>query len=100
MGLPVVAGAFSGAVPWVVGGAGRLVDVRHPERMTSEMDALLGDARARVTHGRLGRERVREHFGPDVVASRYLEEYEAAIAAAGSRPKAAAVTRRGATSAG
>lgn len=100
MGLPVVAGAFSGAVPWVVGDAGRLVDVRDPDRMAAAMDALLGDERARHAHGRLGRERVREHFSPDVVASRYLDEYEAAIAAAASRASAAGAKRRGAATAG
>ena len=79
-GLPVVAGRSSGAVPWVVGGAGVLVDVTRPDDMAQALRRLLQDPAARRTLGALGRERVRDCFSPAAVATQYEREYEAALA--------------------
>jgi glycosyltransferase involved in cell wall biosynthesis len=79
VGLPVVAGRDSGAVPWVVGDAGELVDVTRPEAMADAMLALLLDpARARMRAQR-GRERVRDCFSPGAVAAQYESEYARAL---------------------
>jgi len=79
MGLPVLAGRRSGAVPWVVGEGGRLVDVRQPDSMADVMHMLLADDAAMAELGRRGRERVLACFSPGVVASLYEREYAAAI---------------------
>ena len=78
-GLPVVAGRDSGAVPWVVGAGGELVDVTRPQAMADAMQRLLGDPLARAEHGRRGRERVRDCFSPDAVAAQYEREYWRAL---------------------
>lgn len=79
VGLPVVAGRHSGAVPWVVGDAGTLVDVTHPQAMADAMHALLGDPRALEELAHQGRERVAAHFSPAAVAAQYEREYEFAL---------------------
>src|SRR5205085_11099029 len=43
MGLSVVAGAHSGAVPWVQGDAGSLVNVRQPAQIAAALLRLLSD---------------------------------------------------------
>lgn len=80
MGLPLVAGERSGAVPWVVGNGGRLVDVTRPEPMAEAMQALLIDPTAMDALGKLGRERVLANFSPAAVTARYEQQYEAACA--------------------
>ncbi|MFJ7178086.1 glycosyltransferase family 4 protein [Streptomyces massasporeus] len=73
MGLPVVAGRRSGAVPWVVGDAGHLVDIDRPEQIAEAMTALARDDERRVTLGAAGRARVRTHFSLDDVARAYTD---------------------------
>jgi glycosyltransferase involved in cell wall biosynthesis len=78
LGLPVVAGESSGAVPWVVGDAGVLCDVRHP----LEIARALRRAFAPEHYGRLsalGIKRSSERFTVSAVAERYLEIYQTAI---------------------
>jgi len=79
VGLPVVAGARSGAVPWVVGDAGVLVDVARPQAMADAMLALLADAAAGRAMGERGRDRVRANFSSDSVVTQYEREYELAL---------------------
>jgi len=80
VGLPVVAGADSGAVPWVVGEAGRLVDVRQPEAIADALECLFADPELAEKCGELGRKRFLEHFGAPTVAAAYEHEYLAALA--------------------
>jgi glycosyltransferase involved in cell wall biosynthesis len=89
-GLPVVAGDASGAVPWVVGDAGVLVDVAQPQAMADAMLALLLDRERARELGRRGRERVRRCFSPAAVAEQYEREYEAAIAESARAPRGGA----------
>jgi L-malate glycosyltransferase len=77
-GVPVVAGANSGAVPWVVGEAGCLVDVRQPEKIADALHYVLGDVSEIDRMGRLGSQRVRSLFNPETVVTAYLREYAAA----------------------
>jgi glycosyltransferase involved in cell wall biosynthesis len=83
-GVPVVAGSATGAVPWVVGEAGRLVDVTCPKAVAGALDELLGDGAESDRLGRIGRERVRAMFSAESVATAYEREYEMAQS---SRPR-------------
>jgi len=69
LGVPVVAGAHSGAVPWVVADAGVLVDVRDPSAMAAAMLQLLRDPAARRRLGDAGRRSVLERFSRSAVAA-------------------------------
>ena len=77
-GVPVVAGSASGAVPWVVGEAGRLVDVTRPDAVAAALVDLLGDAAESDRLGRIGRHRVRAMFSAESVAMAYEREYVSA----------------------
>jgi glycosyltransferase involved in cell wall biosynthesis len=79
VGLPVLAGARSGAVPWVVGDGGALVDVRNPDAMADAMHTLLTNPALLETLGRRGRERVLACFTPAAVAALYEREYAAVV---------------------
>jgi glycosyltransferase involved in cell wall biosynthesis len=78
-GLPVVAGRDSGAVAWVVGDAGVLVDVTRPQAMADAMRALLTDPAALAVLAQRGREGVAARFSPRAVVSQYEREYEAVL---------------------
>jgi glycosyltransferase involved in cell wall biosynthesis len=77
-GIPVVAGMASGAVPWVVGEAGKLVDVTRPEAVAGALHELLLDAAESSRLGHIGRQRVRALFGAEAVTSAYEHAYAAA----------------------
>ncbi|WP_338898242.1 glycosyltransferase family 4 protein [Streptomyces sp. TG1A-60] len=78
MGLPVVAGRRSGAVPWVVGDAGLLVDIDRPDRIAEAMTALARDDEQRKALGAAGRARVRGHFSLDDIARHYVDWFTTA----------------------
>ncbi|MBC7732914.1 MAG: glycosyltransferase family 4 protein [Bacteriovorax sp.] len=78
IGTPVVAGAASGAVPWVVGDAGRLVDVTRPESIAAALRDLLTDAAESSRLGHVGSERVRSMFSAEAVTAAYEHAYEIA----------------------
>ncbi len=77
LGLPVVAGRYSGAVPWVVGEDACLCDVRDPGAIASTALEVLVPARYAALSMQL-RRTVRERFGLDAVISSYLQVYHAA----------------------
>ena len=81
MGLTVVAGRDSGAVPWVLGpglddgpAPGLLVDVRSAEALTEGLVAAF-DADYGVRSA-AGVARVQAHFAPGSVAAAYERRYE------------------------
>ncbi|GAB2866554.1 hypothetical protein GCM10027074_37440 [Streptomyces deserti] len=78
MGLPVVAGRRSGAVPWVVADAGLLVDIDRPDRIAEAMTMLARDGERRMALGAAGRARVRTHFSLDDTARAYTDWFRAA----------------------
>lgn len=84
LGLPVVAGADSGAVPWVVGNGGTLVDVRDAKAICAAMSALLDDAPAYARCSAAARERAASTFSSRDVAARYLRVYRRCIENAGA----------------
>jgi len=71
IGLPVVGGRDSGAIPWLLdeGRAGFLCDVRSPADLADTMARALGTRNIAVA----GKRRIAENFMLDKVADQYLE---------------------------
>ena len=78
-GLVVIAGQNSGAVPWVVGSDGLLVDVRDTAAIAQALATLERDPKQLRSFGERGRRAALSRFGSDTVVSAYLRQYEAAI---------------------
>lgn len=76
---PVVAGADSGAVPWVVGSGGILVNVRKPADIAAAVRSLWEDPVRAAGLGASGRRRVSEQFAPDILVDRHMRLYEGLI---------------------
>lgn len=79
LGLPVVAGRASGAVPWVVGAGGLLVDVRDPQAIRAAMATLLTDAQAYSRCSIAARERATSTFSARDVTASYMLIYRRCI---------------------
>jgi len=86
LGLPVVAGRDSGAVPWVMGAdatghcaAGVLVDVRGPEAIAAALGILFDEGYEARSLAAL--ERVRQNFSAASVIARYEARYARVLAA-------------------
>jgi glycosyltransferase involved in cell wall biosynthesis len=74
-GLPVVAGRLAGGLPWVLGGAGVLVNVERPAEIADAVRGLLDDEHGARQLADRGRKRAAD-FSPEVVAHAYLDAYE------------------------
>ena len=72
--LPVIAGAESGAVPWILDGGrvGMLVDVTSPESLRSGMETVMKDTALRERFAREGYERASSSFTLAAVAEQFL----------------------------
>jgi glycosyltransferase involved in cell wall biosynthesis len=72
--VPVIAGADSGAVPWILddGRAGMMVDVTSPESLRSGMETMMTDTVLRERLARDGYERAFSKFTLATVADQYL----------------------------
>ncbi len=90
-GTPVIA-TNVGGLPEVVehGVSGFLHELGDVESMAASAKSLLSDPQALAAFGRAARERAATRFGEGLVFPRYVELYEAAVAAASAR---AAVSR-------
>lgn len=75
IGLPVVAGKCSGAVPWVVGAAGVLVDVKRPEDMADALYGLLTDSQDAIRRSENGRSEARARFSLEAVNVAYEDVF-------------------------
>lgn len=80
IGVPVIGGHQSGAVPWVVGEGGRLVDVSSPQAMAQAALVLLSDNKAMAALGAHARTSTLARFSPDAVAAAYEAYYRQALA--------------------
>lgn len=80
LGVPVVGGQASGAVPWVVGEGGRLVDVGSPQAMAQAALGLLKNPMALAALGAQARKSTLARFSPDAVAAAYEGYYRQALA--------------------
>jgi glycosyltransferase involved in cell wall biosynthesis len=73
LGVPVIAGRDSGAVPWVVGAHGLLVDVRSPEALARAMLDLGQDEPQRRDLAAAAARAVRDRFDIGRITDRYEE---------------------------
>jgi glycosyltransferase involved in cell wall biosynthesis len=75
IGLPIVAGARSGGVPWVLDGgrAGVLTDIGNPAELAAAMSALARDQERRALLAQAARARVSRHFQLHDVARAYAD---------------------------
>ena len=73
IGIPVIGGRNSGAVPSVLGWgeAGLLVDIESPSALVSGMRALLLDGRLRESLAKSGRQRALDQYRLEDVAAQY-----------------------------
>ena len=85
LGLPVVAGADSGAVAWVAGPGQWLCDVSSADAIFEALSDALEDATAYGLASHAGRQRVQATFSPQAVAAAYVGAYAAAISGQNSR---------------
>jgi glycosyltransferase involved in cell wall biosynthesis len=81
VGLPVVGGISSGAVPWVLdeGRAGFLTDVRRPEQIAATLLSCLRQVGERKRKQSNAYERVLSLFSPSAVAEKYEKLYANAL---------------------
>jgi glycosyltransferase involved in cell wall biosynthesis len=81
LGVPVVAGSSSGAVPWTLanGAAGILTDVRSPRALAASMVEVATNRQLSDRLSRAGRQSTQERFGIAGVADAYLALYEKVI---------------------
>jgi glycosyltransferase involved in cell wall biosynthesis len=73
IGVPVIAGRRSGAIPWLLDGGkcGLLVDVASPTSIASGMRTLLEDTNRRGVLAQAGRQKAINEFRLEGVAARY-----------------------------
>lgn len=74
-GTPVIGGVASGAVPWVLGDAGMLVDVSDPSAIADAIGKMFSDDAAWLHYSRTGRLNVESRFSESAVVERYLAVY-------------------------
>lgn len=78
LGLPVVAGKSSGAVPWILdsGNAGMLVEVRSVNDIADAALSILSDTNLYYLYSTQGRKRAIENFSSNGVAQSYINQYK------------------------
>jgi glycosyltransferase involved in cell wall biosynthesis len=81
LGLPVVAGNDSGAVPWLLdeGRAGFITDVRKPEKIAEALLRCVRETQDRKRKQENAYQRVMTLFSPNFVAGQYERTYEKAL---------------------
>lgn len=67
LGVPVI-GSTGGAIPWVIGSAGLVVDQRDVQSLKKGLEIMISDGSLRAKYSLLGRERVKSFFTHDVIA--------------------------------
>jgi glycosyltransferase involved in cell wall biosynthesis len=81
VGIPVIGGLRSGAIPWVLGDgkAGLLVDVTSAAAMAAAMRSLIQEPNLRNSMARLGRERAIKEFRLEAIAQQYEDVIGSAL---------------------
>ena len=79
LGVPVVAGRTSGAVPWVIGEGGVVTDVTSVDAIESGLVGLLANPATHQHHAQAARARAEECFTAAQVADAYEESYAAVL---------------------
>ena len=75
-GLPVVGGARSGAIPWLVGTSGNLVDVSAPQAISDALHRLADDRDSATRSAADAKRMTWARFSQGVVASSYETIYD------------------------
>ncbi len=75
-GVPVVAGKYSGAVPWVVQEGGLLVDVTKVNDIVAAMNRLLADPALYAQLSANAIAAIRTRFSIETIAGQYLDLYQ------------------------
>lgn len=75
LGIPVIGGKSSGAVPDTLGKGGLLVNVRKPQEIADAMIRLAKDPALRAELGKTGREKAKQVYSLDQVISQYEHLY-------------------------
>lgn len=84
LGVPVLGGDKSGAVPWLLqDGAGLLVDVQNPREIADGLSELLGSPTFAEDTAQRAQDRARQNFAVEDVARSYLEHLSTIAARAG-----------------
>jgi len=76
LGVPVVGGASSGAVPWVIGQSGRMVDVRSTDAITQAAIELLSQPKMLSDLSVQAKRTAKARFSPDAVVTDYERCYQ------------------------
>lgn len=76
LGVPVVGGENSGAVPWVIGEGGVLADVTNPPALCEAMYRVLVDPELNARLRANARKNAVNRFDAQVVASEYESQYQ------------------------
>lgn len=79
LGLPVIGGAMSGGVPWVIGDGGITTDVTSPQKIAESAKSLLSDEALWRTYSIAASKRARKNFTAPVVADLYESQYRKAL---------------------
>jgi glycosyltransferase involved in cell wall biosynthesis len=78
LGVPVIGGCNSGAVPWVIGGGGVVVDVASDQAILAALEKMLSDPHARKRHAEAAKTRA-DNFTALHVAINYEAHYQIAM---------------------
>lgn len=82
LGVPVVGGQSSGAVPWVIGGGGLVTDVESEGAIEAVLVQLLSDPASLLSHAQAAKARS-SCFGAGEVSAAYEAQYLAVLRQAG-----------------
>jgi len=81
LGLPIIGGISSGAMPWITGNgaAGVMTDVTQPELLCGAMRELLDEPAQYASCAREAVSRARNVFSPESIAKQYEAVYRTAL---------------------
>ncbi|PKN94126.1 MAG: glycosyltransferase family 1 protein [Chloroflexi bacterium HGW-Chloroflexi-6] len=81
MGIPVIGGRESGAVPETIGQSGILVDIKNPHDLANAMAQLVQDRSLRNNLAKLGFEKAKNCYKLDKVTQQYENIYKLILSA-------------------
>jgi L-malate glycosyltransferase len=76
LGVPVIGGARSGAVPWLVSDTGALCDITDPTAIVGAIGSLLADRKVQAACGERASASIRRRFGPQHVTRAFEDIYK------------------------
>jgi len=79
LGLPIVGGRDSGAVPWVVGNGGLLVDVKNSTEISEALMKIINNDILRENLSNSARQESLQRFSPETITTAYENLYRKEI---------------------